>query len=361
MSAATLAYRNDLEKLLAPISPEQPAGESLTYEGTYDRIQAARREDDPRLSQGIYTTELKRANWEEAERICLDALSTRSKDLRLAAWFLEAAVHRRGFSGVGEGLRLITSLCENFWEVLYPKLQGDSLEDRIAPFEWINNKLSLKLKQIPITAPSRTDVAICSLVDWESACHLANLANKTPGLTVADGRSKLAAFQTSVMATETSFYSAVLSDVEASLDACLDLERRLDESCGKDSPSLHQFEESLTSVQRLVSEILHSRREGPISTADDQEPYLEAMDQSEETGPPSFGAISSRMQAYRMLSEAADYLLRTEPHSPVPYLVQRAVDWGNMNLFQVLEQIVRNETELEEIDKLLRLSKREGG
>ena len=68
MSTGTVAYKVDLEKLLTPISAEQPAGEPLSYEGTYDRIQAARREDDPRLSQGIYKTELKRANWEEDER-----------------------------------------------------------------------------------------------------------------------------------------------------------------------------------------------------------------------------------------------------------------------------------------------------
>ncbi|HET9714536.1 MAG TPA: hypothetical protein VFP64_21785, partial [Pyrinomonadaceae bacterium] len=60
--------------------------------------------------------------------------------------------------------------------------------------------------------------------------------------------------------------------------------------------------------------------------------------------------------AYRRLSEAADYLLRTEPHSPTPYLVKRAVEWGNMSLPELFQQIVRNEGELNEIDRLLRLT-----
>jgi type VI secretion system protein ImpA len=70
----------------------------------------------------------------------------------------------------------------------------------------------------------------------------------------------------------------------------------------------------------------------------------------------SSGPIRSRADAYRRLSEVADYLLRTEPHSPTPYLVRRAVEWGNMSLPELLTQIVRNQGELDEIDKLLGLT-----
>ena len=35
-----------------------------------------------------------------------------------------------------------------------------------------------------------------------------------------------------------------------------------------------------------------------------------------------------REDAYRQLRGIADYLARTEPHSPVPYLIYRAVEWG---------------------------------
>ena len=46
MTPRATTYRVDLEKLLYPISVERPAGESLRYEGTYDRIREARRQDD---------------------------------------------------------------------------------------------------------------------------------------------------------------------------------------------------------------------------------------------------------------------------------------------------------------------------
>jgi type VI secretion system protein ImpA len=357
MSAVTLPASIDLEKLLSPISPEQPAGESLSYEGTYDRIQAARREDDPRLSQGIYTTDLKRADWETDERICLEALGTRSKDLRIAGWFLEAALHLRGFTGVGEGLSLITGLCEKFWADLYPKLEGENLEDRVAPFEWINDKLALKLKQISLTSPHGIDVALYSFVDWESACHLANLTQEAQ----AQGKPTLTSFQASVMATDVSFYVALFGELNLTLGALAALEQLLDERCGRQSPSLHQFREALESVQQLIAEILRSSQQGLIGADEDPETHLDASFPEQELEAPAGGSIRSRAQAYQMLAEAADYLIRTEPHSPVPYLVKRAVDWGNMDLFEVFKQIIRNDTEMEEIDKLLRLSKREGG
>src|ERR1051326_3476172 len=150
----------ELELLLQPISPERPAGELLRYDGTYDRIQEARREDDQRLSQGIYQTTHKRADWESDEAICLEALEKRTKDLQIAGWLLESWLHLRGFRGVEAGLRLLVGLCETFWSEMHPELEGDNFEARIAPLEWINRKLSFSLKQIPLTLPPEGQFSI---------------------------------------------------------------------------------------------------------------------------------------------------------------------------------------------------------
>ena len=56
-----------------------------------------------------------------------------------------------------------------------------------------------------------------------------------------------------------------------------------------------------------------------------------------------------------MLAEAAGYLMKTEPHSPTPYLVRRAVAWGGMTLGELLQQILRNPGELGEMYRLLGL------
>ena len=56
-----------------------------------------------------------------------------------------------------------------------------------------------------------------------------------------------------------------------------------------------------------------------------------------------------------LLAEAADYLARTEPHSPTPYLVRRAIAWGSMSLEQLLPEMIRNGNELQEIFRLLQI------
>jgi type VI secretion system protein ImpA len=354
-------YAFDLEALLTPIAGERPAGESLRYDGTYDRIRHARREDDSRLSQGIYQAELKRADWAEVETICLEALATRSKDLQIAAWLLEAWLHRYGFAGVREGLRLLTAMCESFWDTLYPPLEeGGEMGGRVAPFEWINEKLSLQLKQVPVTAPQSADAAAYTYADWESAGDLDTLSKKdqkAAQAAEARGRVSVSKFSSSLMLTDARFFATLHEVLGGAIETCASLESLLDERCAHQAPSLHGFREVLLTVQRLATDVLRSRPEVVDYDAAEGE-ELQYEDESEDEGGrlwPS-APIRSRAEAYRRLAEAADYLLRTEPHSPTPYLVLRAVEWGGMSLQEVLQQIVRNDGEMQEINRLLRLT-----
>ncbi len=42
----------ELAELLAPISPDRPCGEDVSFSDVYDRVREARRADDPSLRQG---------------------------------------------------------------------------------------------------------------------------------------------------------------------------------------------------------------------------------------------------------------------------------------------------------------------
>jgi type VI secretion system ImpA family protein len=348
----------DLDELLQPIPGDNSAGESLRYEGIYDRIADARREDDPALSQGIYKSTLKRADWSTVEAICVEALAKRSKDLQIAGWLLESWLHLYGFAGVTNGLRLLAGLCENFWEDLYPSLDGGDLDGRVAPFDWIEQKLTLKLKQIPLTIPDETTHESYSYIDWESACHFENLAMKDPRAlqeALAKINPTVATFRGAVAATDRSIYVEIVEDLENAIEACASVQQIVDVKCGKEAPSLRQFKQALCVVHQLISQDLYARTE-EMETITEEEEELPSDADSTEFELWSAGPIRSRADAYRRLSEAADFLLRTEPHSPTPYLVKRAVEWGTMSLPELLQQIVRNEGELNEIDRLLRLT-----
>jgi len=67
------------------------------------------------------------------------------------------------------------------------------------------------------------------------------------------------------------------------------------------------------------------------------------------------GRIASRAQAFQRLQEVVDYLQATEPQSPVAYLIQRAINWRDQTLNDVLAELLqrRNSDALDSIRETL--------
>lgn len=64
-------------------------------------------------------------------------------------------------------------------------------------------------------------------------------------------------------------------------------------------------------------------------------------------------APTSRDEAYRQLALVAEYLAKTEPHSPVPYLINRAVEWGQKQLRDLLTELINADPESRRLWPLL--------
>lgn len=354
----------DLEALLAPLPGDDPTGESLRYANTYDTVKEARRMDDPTLPQGVWEAELKKADWNLVVKVCEEALAKKSKDLQLAAWLTEALLNMHGFAGLREGLTLIAGLCERYWEALHPRPEGEDLEMRLSPLHWMNAKLSVNLKLIPMTAPREGDARPYAYEDWESANALEHLAVRDKGAYVEaekEGKATRAKFLGSVMFTTASHFARLAGDLAACIRLTEALEAFLDKSCGRNSPSLVKFRETLKEVHRLADKFHHEKGNGEEAESGSPRAHGEEEPVDEQDGAPErrVGRIRSRSEAYRMLSDAADYLMTTEPHSPVPYLVKRAVSWGNMSLSELLAEIVNDQSDLHAIHSLLGLRLRE--
>ncbi|HEV7518598.1 MAG TPA: type VI secretion system protein TssA [Thermoanaerobaculia bacterium] len=348
----------DLDRLLAPISPERPAGEPLRYAGVYDYIQEARREDDATLPRGIWKSSLKRADWNGVMVAAMDALETRSKDLQLAVWLLEAWIHLHGVAGVVRGLELLRGLCELYWDDVHPLPEGGDLEYRLAPLYWMNEKLSLVVKQLPVTRPEGEGTPAYTLIDWENALRLEN-QQRAGGAAVqapADAVT-LPRLMASVAITGSAFYAAVLEDVRYALEQLREIEAVLDRRCGLASLTLHRFAGNLGAIEQIAARLLTERAERgeEVFPAAELPAGYDAHVGEGEAPIPLYAEnpIRSRAEAYRRLSEAADYLLRTEPHSPAPYLVKRAVAWGGMSLAELLVELLAGNNDAKTIYNLL--------
>lgn len=348
----------DWERLLEPISEDSPSGESLIYEGTYDQIRETRRQEDPTLPQGDWQIKLKKADWMQVRTLCIDALMTRTKDLQLAAWLTEALLCLHGYTGLKAGLQLIIHFCENYWETMYPLLEeNNEVEMRISPLVWMNEKLSLQLGNVAITSPTSKDALPYSFLDRESAWLLENRPHKEKQAAETAGRPTRTKFLISATLSPREFYVNLATDLQESIEYVDTLNQWLDNYCGKQAPSLGRFRDTLVSIQRVVETILKDKpaeTESETESTIDEDPTAGGKIPAgklsiKDAAPP----IRSRGEAYRRLAEAADFLMQHEPHSPTPYLVKRAIKWGNMSLTELLMELVNDNKDLTAIYHLL--------
>src|SRR5690606_38768233 len=62
---------------------------------------------------------------------------------------------------------------------------------------------------------------------------------------------------------------------------------------------------------------------------------------------------SNRQQALKLLAQIQEYFATNEPHSPVTFLLGRAIDWADMPLDQWLTHIIKNEDQLSMISDMV--------
>ena len=339
--------------LPSPSTP--PCGEWLRYEGTYEQIRDARREDDAGLPQGVWQTELKRANWDAVEQLCAEALTRRSKDLQLAAWLLEAWIQLDSFAGAARGIELMRRLCSAYWDQMFPALDAD-MASRLAPIQWVNDKLSRRLRLLRLTQPMMEGIPAYSLAEWD-------VALRNPG--GASESVNMAKFQQSVTLTDYRWFVALNKDVLETIERVRAFDELIDEKAGKLAPGLIKFRTEASSVAQLLETMLSATRGSrpdPVQLSEvghvreiaggKGETLPAALDLAT---PHAESRVRTRVEAYDLLEEIAIFLYRNDPHSPTPYLIWRAVGWRDMHFNELLPELVRDNVELSDLVKLLRL------
>jgi type VI secretion system protein ImpA len=260
-------------------------------------------------------------------------------------------------------MRLLHALAGQFWERGYPQLEDGDAEARVAPFVWINRTLALVLRlQVPLLSLSIEPSSI-NLDDWSRLTGRHADYDETLSREFLDGEVDKGDNLADLLRLE--------ECVAAALDITATLERGLDERLGPDAPSFSRVMEALMDLQRAARSLRGDRQSGlaqagDAARADEDQAVQHAPGYSEtphgdlydtyESGSDvrlasvapavAYGPIRDRAHAYRLLQEVADYLSTHEPHSPTPYLLRRAVAWGDMPLPDLLREVVHQEGDL---------------
>lgn len=344
----------DKKSFLQPISEHDPCGEDLSFSPEFDRIQEARREDDPTIDYGEWQTALKQADWADVVRCCTELLQRRSKDLRLAAWLTEGLVKTSGLAGFADGMETIGCLLDHFGKDIHPKAEGDDHDQRLGTLSWYVGRMSQLVRQIPLT---RSALGQFSLNDYESARLLQVQSERNADqVSGAEDKITLEQFSASAAKTEKHFYATGIDDAERCASMLGELMKVCDRLFGDDGPSFSPLARSLDAVQTRLQAIASDvgvmtktiAATGNDVAADDEmavvreDCYLR-------------GSIKTRAHALESLREVAAFFRNTEPHSPVAYLADKAARWGAMPLHAWLRTVVKDNSTLSHIEELLGL------
>lgn len=331
----------ELDALLAPISEAAPCGEDLSFASEFDAIQEARREDDPSLAQGEWVTDLKVADWTGVAIACDALLRTRSKDLRVAGWLAEARTRIHGFGGLADGYRLVGALCDAYWDELHPLVEDDDLEQRIGTISWLLGHSANWLRQLPVVQGPQGHF---TLADFDAARARGDGGSDLPGLDTMEAARR---------DTPHAFYVALVqqvSDCSAALD---DLQAAVDRRLGRDGPSFSPLRDQLELLHVVVKRFA---RDAGVLMEGDAPPDEGLSAATDPTAPAPVrgdGSVNSRREALMQLRRVAEFFRRTEPHSPVAYLADKAASWGEMPLHVWLKRVIKDDATLLSVEELL--------
>jgi type VI secretion system protein ImpA len=334
----------NLERLLAPVGGARPCGEDLAFSVEIDAIVRARQADDPSLEQGAWVTELKEADWKFVARQCADLIAQRSKDLQLAVWLAEAETKTAGLRGLADSLMLVAALCDRWWDSLYPLPDEDGHERRIGNLSWLAARIAPLLREVPLTE-SQAGQPAYALRDFDVArMH---------------GGDELARLETAKARSTPAFFAALLRDCEHCAGALERIEHSVDARLGVDGPSFSAAKSGLQSVMLFVKPMV---KEGAAPAEAGKPaggaPVVARVESAAAAAPAGMAVIGggppqSRAQALAQLREVAEFFRRTEPHSPVAYLAEKAAHWGEQPLHVWLRSVVKDDASFAHIEEML--------
>lgn len=359
MSVAS-AQLIDIASLVSPLAGEQPGGDGRAYVREL-RSQFSELRNPPVSSNPDdhdANTNAREPDWQAIYDLAIESLQTRTKDIRIACHLAEANMHLSGLQGLADGLELIARMLDEAWDYLIPEIDPEDPEVRSSPIENLLNDpdrgpcLPLAIKALPIIGQG------------EQRISLQDATRRGPS---DDDKNKV---QVAISSCTADQGRDLVQQQRAALQQLQAVKSILTEKLETAAPSLTNLSDSLDMVGRWLVNCFGQSDESAQANNEDAENGLVAADcmvgespehpitetQSKNAShiaqdPASVLRLSVQMRndAYRKLTEAATVLQQIEPHSPIPYMIHRAVRLGQMPFPDLVGKLVREESALQSI------------
>ncbi len=340
----------DIDALARPVDDNEPAGPDLEYSSVaeLDRFAAGTPGTiDPSTQELVGAEE---PNWRKVAAMATELLG-KTKDLRVAGWLARAELANRGLPGLADGLKLIATLVETFWETLYPLLDRDEGDD---PIERMNVLANLS----PDPAQAHGSAGAEALLRTLRGTVIVE-SREVGRYTVRDLEYTLGRMQPP--AGQTAPAAALLAAAWKTGDPAANQEKRDGIAIGLASvqaivklfvdhsgqrPNLDLLQQTMRRVGEFYNEQDAEAAAAAAAEAGDGDGAAE--DEGGETGggaasggkPPRSSGLASRADAVRILQQVATFLRKTEPSSPAPMFVDRAIKMLQLDFNAIVKELM---------------------
>ncbi len=336
----------DCEPLLAPHGDDEPAGKRPSildrnklkeYREDFDPERDLSEED--RRNPAMAEKQKVVPQWEKVIGFAKDYFAKTGKDLTIAMPLVEALTKKHGFAGLRDGLRFTRRLCEECWDRVHPLIEDaadpEEMEGRIAPFVFIDDEINQPrfpntVRSIPLLATAE-GVAISYM-----SCQ--SFDSNPAQVPQADFRAAVSAAPDSQIAT----IRECEADIVEALEELRLLGETLDAKAGSNSPGFNGLKKAMDDCRTMALQVLRMRGGDAPPPGDDATvggDGAPAIGGGGGGGGAALGSIRSREDVYARLYELTLMLEQFDPHSPVPFLIRRAIEMRDLRFPELVDTL----------------------
>jgi type VI secretion system protein ImpA len=317
---------SSLESIANPVSAEEPSGPDLAYDPDFIELETlATPKAEQQFGDTIMPSE--EPNWPQVADKA-EALLLRSKDFRVASTLLRALTHQNGLLGFAQGMEVLVTLTENFWPSLHPQLDADDDND---PTMRVNALAPLTDHDMIIRDLHQAKIGIASgtgpikVEDVEAHFSKTFSSNSAPPYSMDQ-----------VQAGLSSLLESDPQNIEAA-EKCNDLVKRLQSTIDGHVGNQASVDFALLqSITYPLKQAAQATKGAAVEVGEGSDGENGANFAGKSSSP---GALKSRDDAVKILSQVITFLENTEPGNPAPLLIKRAQRLIGMNFIDIINDL----------------------
>lgn len=381
----------DVDNMFLPCSDEFPAGSDIRGDRSlfrplrnqYNAAKTSFRQllHEPDLEARDALVKVNCSNWGGLSGKLIEIISSKTKDLELLSWLCECQLFGPApWQSLGAGVGSLVCMVDLYWLDCHPgavmrgEESGPDISKRVTLLRTLFGEgrdtgiLVIPVRMAPL-------IGTTTLADFLSAEQKGTTDSLKGSLTSVVNQNADALRNQVQLFHDLSCQARVLDErlagicsgvwspggVQPFIDLLKSLILWMDFTCAEQvanwpdgKPEEPPAPEPVSTIGEIDS--AHEQASGDISSTTDSQ----ASPPSSPVSPSltdSYGQVSgpvrNRVAAYQQLQSLADYFRWAEPHSPVVCLLDRALQWGQMSVSELMQELLKGHSHaLERVDDL---------